>query len=107
MDYFICKVFFSRMSHQIGHVCTCVNRMVAGKQGTSRWSAKLVDIVVLQCDPRVSQGVYVGGRDLVGPVEPNVVPALCSTNYREDTGDQVLPWGRFINNVRMRVRLGV
>ena len=82
MDYFICKVFFSRMSHQIGHVCTCVNRMVAGKQGTSRWSAKLVDIIVLQRDPRVSQGVYVGGRDLVGPVEPNVVPALCSTSYR-------------------------
>ena len=45
-------------------------------QGTSTGGTDGVDIVILQDDPAVGQRVDVGGRDLVGAVEADIVPSL-------------------------------
>lgn len=50
--------------------------MHARHQSPSARSADGVDIVIVKDDPGVGQRVNVGGGDLVGAVEPYIVPAL-------------------------------
>ena len=51
-------------------------RMFASKERAPTRGADGVDIVVVEDEPVPGQRVDVRGRDLVGPVESNIVPAL-------------------------------
>lgn len=51
-------------------------RMFASKERAPTRGADGVDIVVVEDEPVPGQRVDVRGRDLVRPVESNIVPAL-------------------------------
>jgi len=53
-------------------------------QGTPTGGTDGVDIVILQDDPTVGQRVDVGGRDLVGAVEADIVPSEIVSHYQDD-----------------------
>ena len=53
-------------------------RMFASKERAPTRGADGVDIVVVEDEPVPGQRVDVRGRDLVGPVESNIVPALAN-----------------------------
>ena len=57
-------------------IYTCVYWVHSRHEGTSAGGTDRVDVVVVQDDPGVGQGVQVGRRDLVGAVKTNIVPAL-------------------------------
>ena len=52
--------------------------MAASHQGAPAGGADGVDIVVVEDHPGVGQRVNVGGRNLIGAVKTNIVPALNS-----------------------------
>ena len=53
-----------------------MNRMKPCHEGSPAGGANGVDVVVSQDDAPVRQGVDVRRRDLIGPVEPDIVPTL-------------------------------
>ena len=55
--------------------------MSASHESTSAGSADGVDIVVIENDPGVGETVNVGGGDLIGTVETDIIPTL---KYRDD-----------------------
>ena len=57
--------------------------MVASHQSTPAWRADGVNVVVVEDEARVGEGVDVGGGDLVGPVEADIVPALMKNIHLE------------------------
>ena len=57
-------------------VRTRVDGVHSRHEGASAWGADGVDVVVVQDDSRVGQGVNVGGGDLVGAMEADIIPAL-------------------------------
>ena len=59
-------------------VLTQMYGMHAGHQSPSAWSADGVDIVIVEDDPGVGQRVNVWGRNLIGAVKTDIIPALNS-----------------------------
>ena len=57
-------------------VCTQVYGMHARHQSPSARSADGVDIVIVKDDPGVCQRVNVGGGDLIGAMETDIIPTL-------------------------------
>ena len=57
-------------------VLTQMYGMHARHESPSAWSADGVDIVIVEDDSGVGQRVNVGGGDLVGSVETDIIPTL-------------------------------
>ena len=58
---------------------TYVRWVAASHEGSSGWSTDRLDIVVVQDEPRVGQGIYVWCWYLVAPMKTYVVPTLRET----------------------------
>ena len=60
--------------------------MATCHESTPAGGADGVNIVVVEDDPGVGQAVNVGGWDLVGAMEANIIPAQVIRHYDDNVG---------------------